>query len=305
MGEVRKRERSGPARRAHGGRAAPRGRGMARRNRDGRPRPDDGCAPSRPSRPGAARARSWAIASSRASSSTRRSSARARISRAIRATRRRMRRSSRRPAAICSTRPSVAEIYPPGFAVAVDPGPIAERLCGRFRPGHFSGVATVVTKLLLQARPDHRLLRREGLPAASDHPAAWRAISTFPCGSSRWRRCARRTGSRSPRATPISPRPSAPSRRSFTRTLAEAAGRRCAPACAPRQAEADARDALACRRLRERRLCRGLRRRDARRRSSGSTGRRASWPPPGSARRGSSTISLFCRRWMNALSRPF
>jgi pantoate--beta-alanine ligase len=50
--------------------------------------------------------------------------------------------------------PGVAEIYPPGFAVTVDPGALAERLCGRFRPGHFKGVATVVTKLLLEARPD-------------------------------------------------------------------------------------------------------------------------------------------------------
>jgi pantoate--beta-alanine ligase len=50
--------------------------------------------------------------------------------------------------------PSGDEIYPPGFATTVDPGPIALRLCGPFRPGHFKGVATVVTKLLLQARPD-------------------------------------------------------------------------------------------------------------------------------------------------------
>ncbi len=50
--------------------------------------------------------------------------------------------------------PGVAEIYPPGFAVTIDPGPLAGRLCGRFRPGHFKGVATVVTKLLLEARPD-------------------------------------------------------------------------------------------------------------------------------------------------------
>jgi pantoate--beta-alanine ligase len=50
--------------------------------------------------------------------------------------------------------PDLDEMYPPGFAVTVDPGPLAERLCGRFRPGHFKGVATIVTKLLLQARPE-------------------------------------------------------------------------------------------------------------------------------------------------------
>src|ERR1700691_894636 len=32
--------------------------------------------------------------------------------------------------------PDLAEIYPPGFSVTIDPGPLAERLCGRFRPGH-------------------------------------------------------------------------------------------------------------------------------------------------------------------------
>jgi pantoate--beta-alanine ligase len=48
--------------------------------------------------------------------------------------------------------PDVAEMYPEGFATTVDPGPIAARQCGPFRPGHFAGVATVVTKLLLQSR---------------------------------------------------------------------------------------------------------------------------------------------------------
>jgi pantoate--beta-alanine ligase len=50
--------------------------------------------------------------------------------------------------------PPVTEMYPEGFAARIDPGPIAERLDGRVRPGHFSGVATIVTKLLLQGAPD-------------------------------------------------------------------------------------------------------------------------------------------------------
>jgi pantoate--beta-alanine ligase len=50
--------------------------------------------------------------------------------------------------------PDVAEMYPNGFATTVTAGPIAERQCGPFRPGHFAGVATVVSKLLSQSQAD-------------------------------------------------------------------------------------------------------------------------------------------------------
>jgi pantoate--beta-alanine ligase len=50
--------------------------------------------------------------------------------------------------------PKLTEMYPAGFATTVIPGPIAERQCGPFRPGHFAGVATVVSKLLLQSHAD-------------------------------------------------------------------------------------------------------------------------------------------------------
>ena len=50
--------------------------------------------------------------------------------------------------------PSVGEVYPDGFSSYVDVGPVAGRLEGELRPGHFRGVATVVCKLLAIVRPD-------------------------------------------------------------------------------------------------------------------------------------------------------
>jgi pantoate--beta-alanine ligase len=50
--------------------------------------------------------------------------------------------------------PDVATMYPPGFASFVAVDGLPDRLCGAVRPGHFDGVATVVTKLLAAARAD-------------------------------------------------------------------------------------------------------------------------------------------------------
>lgn len=49
--------------------------------------------------------------------------------------------------------PSVDAMYPPGEETRVRVGLTAAPLCGEHRPGHFEGVATIVTKLLVLAGP--------------------------------------------------------------------------------------------------------------------------------------------------------
>ncbi len=50
--------------------------------------------------------------------------------------------------------PAVAAMYPPGHATTVRVAGLGDILDGAARPGHFDGVATVVTKLLLAAAPN-------------------------------------------------------------------------------------------------------------------------------------------------------
>jgi len=50
--------------------------------------------------------------------------------------------------------PAPEEVYPEGFDTWVDVGPLADKLEGIHRPGHFRGVATVVSKLFNVMRPN-------------------------------------------------------------------------------------------------------------------------------------------------------
>ena len=59
--------------------------------------------------------------------------------------------------------PSVEAMYPPGSEVRVTPGPTAERWEGAARPGHFTGVLTVVAKLFHLFEPDVACFGRKDL----------------------------------------------------------------------------------------------------------------------------------------------
>lgn len=50
--------------------------------------------------------------------------------------------------------PSHRDIFKEGYKTYIEVGELATRLCGRSRPGHFKGVATVVTKLFNIVDPD-------------------------------------------------------------------------------------------------------------------------------------------------------
>ena len=49
--------------------------------------------------------------------------------------------------------PEAAAMYPPGYRTSVEVAELSESLCGASRPGHFRGVATVVSKLFHVVQP--------------------------------------------------------------------------------------------------------------------------------------------------------
>jgi pantoate--beta-alanine ligase len=62
--------------------------------------------------------------------------------------------------------PTEAMMYPPGAVTRVLPGPAAERWEGAARPGHFTGVLTVVAKLFHLAGPDVACFGRKDVQQA-------------------------------------------------------------------------------------------------------------------------------------------
>ena len=57
--------------------------------------------------------------------------------------------------------PAVKEMYPLPQTVYIEPPPVADELCGAARPGHFRGMATVVTKLLNIVQPQTALFGKK------------------------------------------------------------------------------------------------------------------------------------------------
>jgi pantoate--beta-alanine ligase len=83
--------------------------------------------------------------------------------------------------------PAPEVMYPEGFATSVRVAGVTETLEGAHRPGHFEGVATVVTKLLLQVLPDvaffgekdyQQLLTIQQLARDLDIPVAIEGVPT-------------------------------------------------------------------------------------------------------------------------------
>jgi pantoate--beta-alanine ligase len=63
--------------------------------------------------------------------------------------------------------PTTAEMYPDGYCTFVEVvGPLTDKLCAVARPGHFRGVATVVTKLFAVVRPDLAVFGQKDLQQA-------------------------------------------------------------------------------------------------------------------------------------------
>ena len=96
-------------------------------------------------------------------------------------------------------RPSIEVMYPPGSTTRVHVSGVAEPLEGAARPGHFEGVATVVSKLFSAVEPDRAYFGQKDAQQASGGLCAT-SITRSRSGSAR--RCGSRTDWPLARATP-------------------------------------------------------------------------------------------------------
>ncbi len=61
----------------------------------------------------------------------------------------------------CVFYPAADEIYPDGFSTSIHVSGLTETLCGKYRPGHFEGVATVCAILFAIVKPDISVFGRK------------------------------------------------------------------------------------------------------------------------------------------------
>ena len=84
--------------------------------------------------------------------------------------------------------PSDNVVYPNCYLTYIDVEKISNTLCGKYRPGHFKGVATVVAKLLNMVQPDVMYLgakRRAAGGGAFKDGCGFEFSGYYPCGADR------------------------------------------------------------------------------------------------------------------------